>query len=354
MVEDNQNDFLDNNDENSELFEHHRIEVDKGQGLLRIDKFLVDKLEAVSRSKIQAASLAGSILVNQQPVKSNYKVKPGDVVSIVLPHPPRELEIHPEDIPISIVYEDDDLVVVNKAPGMVVHPGHGNYTGTLVNALAYHLQDAPLFKKGELRPGLVHRIDKDTSGLLVVAKTEVALNHLAKQFFEKTTYRRYTALVWGNLEAEEGTINGHIGRHLTDRMQMAVFPDGEHGKPAVTHYKILERLGYVNLVECRLETGRTHQIRVHMKFIGHPIFNDERYGGDQILRGTTFNKYKQFVQNCFSIMPRQGLHARALGFVHPVSGKQMMFESDLPNDMHEVIEKWRTYTAFRNDEDNDI
>lgn len=333
--------------EGGELYEHHRIEVDKGQGVLRIDKFLFDRLENVSRSKIQAAANSGNILVNEKTVKPNYKVKPRDIISIVLPHPPHEFEIIPEDIPVNIVYEDDDLIVVNKDAGMVVHPGHGNYTGTLVNALTYHLQDLPLFQQGEMRPGLVHRIDKNTSGLLVVAKTEKALNHLARQFYERTTHRRYVAIVWGSFDEEEGTITGNIARHLTDRMKMAVFPEGDHGKHAVTHYKVLERFDYISVVECRLETGRTHQIRVHMEFMKHPIFNDERYGGDQILRGTTFTKYKQFVDNCFKIMPRHALHAKSLGFVHPTSGKEMKFESELPTDMNEVILKWRRYTDSR-------
>ncbi|MCG8696805.1 MAG: RluA family pseudouridine synthase [Bacteroidales bacterium] len=333
--------------ESGELYEHHRIEVDKGQGVLRIDKFLFDRLENVSRSKIQAAAHSGNIIVNEKAVKPNYKVKPRDTISIVLPHPPHEFEIIPEDIPVNIIYEDDELIVVNKEAGMVVHPGHGNYTGTLVNALTYHLKDLPLFQQGEMRPGLVHRIDKNTSGLLVVAKTEKALNHLARQFYERTTHRRYVAIVWGSFDEEEGTITGNIARHLTNRMKMDVFPDGDHGKHAITHYKVLERFDYTSVVECRLETGRTHQIRVHMEYMKHPIFNDERYGGDQILRGTTFTKYKQFVDNCFKIMPRHALHAKSLGFVHPTSGKEMKFESELPADMNEVILKWRRYTDSR-------
>lgn len=335
--------------ENNELYEHFRFDADKGQSPLRIDKFLFNKMESTSRNRIQSAADAGSILVNGTPVKSNYKVKPLDVVTIVLPHPPRKLELIPQDIPINIVYEDDQLLVVNKEPGMVVHPGHGNYTGTLVNALMHHLKDNPMFRTGEERPGLVHRIDKNTSGLLVVAKTEPAMTNLAMQFFNKTTKRTYNALVWGEPPGEEGTITGNLGRNPKDRKKMTVFPEGDQGKHAVTHYRILERLGYVTLVECRLETGRTHQIRVHFQYIKHPLFNDNEYGGDQILRGTTFTKYKQFVNNCFSILPRQALHAKSLGFIHPSTKKEMLFESDLPADLTEVIEKWRRYTSNRED-----
>jgi 23S rRNA pseudouridine1911/1915/1917 synthase len=337
------------NNENNELYEHFRFEADRGQAPLRIDKFLSNKLEGTSRNRIQSAADAGSILVNGIPVKSNHKVKPLDVVTIVLPHPPRKLELIPEDIPINIVYEDDQLLVIDKEPGMVVHPGHGNYTGTLVNALMHHLKDNPMFKTGEERPGLVHRIDKNTSGLLVVAKTEHAMSHLALQFFNKTSKRTYNALVWGEPPEEEGTITGNLGRSPKDRKKMTVFPGGDQGKHAVTHYRILERLGYVTLVECRLETGRTHQIRVHFQYIKHPLFNDNEYGGDQILRGTTFTRYKQFVNNCFSILPRQALHAKSLGFIHPVTKKEMLFESELPPDMREVIEKWRRYTSSRED-----
>ncbi len=330
------------------VYEHFRFVADKKQGLLRIDKFIVNKIEHASRTKIQEAADAGNILVNDTPVKANYRIKPGDVVSIVMSYPPREIEIIPEDIPIDIVYEDDSLLVVNKRPGMVVHPGYGNYTGTLVNALAWHLKDLPLFNSQDPRPGLVHRIDKDTSGLLVVAKTEAAKMHLAKQFFDKTTTRTYIALVWGQMENDEGTIVGNIGRSLRDRKQMDVFPvDSGIGKHAVTHYKVLERLGYITKVQCRLETGRTHQIRAHFRHIGHPLFNDARYGGDQILKGTTFAKYKQFVYNCFQILPRQALHAKTLGFIHPATGEMMQFDSDLPADMVECIEKWRNYIASR-------
>lgn len=334
-------------DESNELFEHHRIQVDKGQTLLRIDKFLVDRLQNASRNKIQAAAAAGNILVNDKAVKANYKVKPNDIVSIVMAYPPRETEIIPEDIPLDIVYEDEALMVVNKKAGMVVHPGFGNQTGTLVHALCWHLKDLPLFASNDQRPGLVHRIDKDTSGLLVIAKTEVAKNHLARQFFEKTTQRKYHALVWGSPKEPAGTIEGHIGRSLKNRKQMSVFPDGEYGKMAITHYQVLEELGYVSLVECQLETGRTHQIRAHFKYLGHPLFNDSGYGGDQILKGTTFTKYKQFVHNCFSLLPRQALHAKTLGFVHPTTEKQMLFESQLPDDMSQTIEKWRHYIANR-------
>lgn len=333
--------------DNQDLYEHYNFIADKGQALLRIDKFLVNRIENISRSKLQAAAAAGNILVNNNVVKSNYKVKPFDEVSIVMSYPPYELEIIPENIPINILFEDDHVIVINKEAGLVVHPGHGNYTGTLVNALTYHFQDLPLFKSGEIRPGLVHRIDKDTSGIIVVAKTEYALNHLAKQFYDHTTVRKYIALVWGNFENDKGTITGHIGRHLKDRMRMAVFPGGEHGKPAITHYKVIERLGYVNVVECQLETGRTHQIRAHFEYIKHPLFNDERYGGDKILKGTTFTKYKQFVQNCFKILPRHALHAKSLGFIHPVTKKEMHFNSDLPNDMAQVFEKWRNYISGR-------
>jgi len=293
--------------EQSELFEHYRFNVDKGQGSLRVDKYLFNKLENISRNKIQNAARAGNILINSISVKPNYKVKPNDKISVVLPHPPQEFEIIPENIPINIIYEDNFVMVVNKSPGMVVHPGHGHYTGTLVNALAYHLKDLPLYESGEIRPGLVHRIDKDTSGIIVIAKTEIALNILAKQFFNHTVERTYNALVWGNLDKDEDKISGYIGRNRKDRMKMQVFPDEDYGKHAVTHYKVLERLGYVNFIECKLETGRTHQIRVHMEHIKHPLFNDERYGGNRILKGTTFTKYNQFVRNCFKLLPRHAI-----------------------------------------------
>lgn len=349
MTEEELNGFSDEEvqDEQAELYEHFRFVVDKGQSLLRIDKFLTSRIENASRTKVQDAAEAGNILVNGKPVKSNYKVKPADVVTVVLPHPPRQIELIPQDIPVNIVYEDNDLLIVNKEPGMVVHPGYGNYTGTLVNALAFHLKDNPLFASGELRPGLVHRIDKDTSGILVIAKNDLAMNKLANQFFNRTTDRKYIALVWGELKEDEGTITGNIGRNPRDRKQMYVFEDGSEGKHAVTHYKVIERLGYVTLVECKLETGRTHQIRVHFKYIGHPLFNDSLYGGDEILKGTTYTKYKQFVQNCFKILPRQALHAKSLAFEHPATKKWMSFDSDLPQDMLLAIEKWRNYVANR-------
>jgi 23S rRNA pseudouridine1911/1915/1917 synthase len=325
-----------------ELFEHFRFEVPKGQLLLRIDKFLMNLIPNATRNKIQNAASAGDIYVNDVPVKSNYRVKPLDVVRIMLSHPPFENRVDPENIPLNIVYEDDTLLLINKPADFVVHPGHGNYTGTLVNALAYHFENLPM--NSSERPGLVHRIDKDTTGLLVIAKTEAAMTHLAKQFEAKTTEREYIALVWGTVKEDEGTIEGNIARHVKDRMQMAVFEDPTIGKPAVTHYKVLERFGYVTLVSCILETGRTHQIRVHMKHLGHPLFNDARYGGDLILKGTTFTKYKQFIDNCFKILPRQALHAKTLGFVHPTTGEMMRFDTELPQDMQDCIEKWRNYS----------
>ncbi len=333
--------------DSQELYEHHRIVIDPGQEPLRIDKFLFNRIVNVSRNKIQTAASAGNILINDKPVKSNYKVRPGDVVSVILTHPPREVEILPEDLLLEVVYEDEDVIVVNKAPGMVVHPAHANYTGTLLNALAGYFQKSGAKEVENGFGYLVHRIDKDTSGLLLVAKNELAQTRLAKQFFGHSVERMYQALVWGDFEENEGTIDGNIGRHPKDRRQMIVFPDGSYGKPAITHYKVKERLGYVTLVECRLETGRTHQIRAHFKYIGHPLFNDERYGGNIILKGTTFTKYRQFVQNCFKILPRQALHAMTLGFVHPVSGKMLRFVSSLPEDMQMVIEKWRVYASQR-------
>jgi 23S rRNA pseudouridine1911/1915/1917 synthase len=326
----------------NELYEHHRFEASKGQSALRVDKFLMNMIENTTRNKIQQAAENGSILVNDVPVKSNYKVKAGDVVRLVLAHPTYEQLLTPENIPLDIVYEDDQLLVINKPAGMVVHPGHGNYSGTLVNALAYHFENLPM--NSSERPGLVHRIDKDTSGLLVVAKTDFAMAYLTKQFAEKTSEREYIALVWGNVEEDEGTVEGNIGRHDTNRMQMAVHSDEEKGKPAVTHYKVLERLGYVTLVSCQLETGRTHQIRVHMKHIGHTLFNDERYGGDAILKGTTFTKYKQFVDNCFKVLHRQALHAKTLGFEHPITKEFLRFDTPIPQDLQECIEKWRVYS----------
>jgi len=327
----------------NQMYEHFRFVADKGQTLLRVDKLLVDRMMGATRNRIQLAAEAGCILVNGTPVKSNYRVKPLDVVTIVLDRPRRELEIIPEDIPLNIVYEDDDLLIVNKPAGLVVHPGHGNYTGTLVNALAYYLKDDPTYDPTDPRLGLVHRIDKDTSGLLVIAKKPEAKAHLSLQFFNKTTQRKYIALVWGIIQEDHGRIEGNIARDPRDRMQMKVFPEGDQGKTAVTHYSVLERLGYVTLTECRLETGRTHQIRVHMKYIGHTLFNDERYGGHEILKGTTFTKYRQFIQNCFAICPRQALHAKTLGFIHPTTGKEMFFDSELPEDMTLLVNKWHTY-----------
>ncbi len=325
-----------------ELFEHFSFVAARGQKPLRVDKFLMNLIENATRNKIQQAAKDGHIWVNDSIVKQNYKVKPGDEVRVLFEHPPHEFLLVPEDIPLDIVYEDAVLLVVNKPAGMVVHPGHGNYSGTLINALLYHIDKLPM--NSNERPGLVHRIDKDTSGLLVIAKTEAAMAHLARQFYDKTSEREYIALVWGNVEAEKGTVEGHIGRNPKNRLQMQVFPAGEQGKEAVTHYSVLERLGYVTLVACTLETGRTHQIRVHMKHIGHTLFNDERYGGDKILKGTTFTKYRQFVENAFKILPRQALHARTLGFVHPVSGEMMRFSAEIPDDMRQCIEKWRDYS----------
>lgn len=347
MIEENIDEIEENED--GGLYEHFRFEVDSGQKTMRIDKFLVDRMNSTSRNRIQLAAEAGSIMVNKVSVKSNYRIKPGDIVSIVLDFPRREFEIIPQDIPLNVIYEDDELLVVNKPAGLVVHPGHGNYDGTLVNALAFRFQKLPFFNTEDPRPGLVHRIDKDTSGLLVVAKSERAKNNLALQFFEKTTKRSYQALVWGSPKEPEGTIVGNIGRSLKNRQVYSVFPEGDYGKHAVTHYKVLEELGYVSLIECRLETGRTHQIRVHMNYIGHPIFNDSNYGGDQILRGTTFTKYKQFVENCFKTCPRQALHAKSLGFVHPVTGEEMFFESELADDMRLLVDKWRNYLGNRSE-----
>ncbi len=340
-------DFSQAQEEDNELYEHFRLVVDKGQGLLRIDKFLYSRLENASRNKIQNAAKAGNIIVNDKVVKPNYRVKPQDIISIVLAYPPRETELLPENIPIDIVYEDEDLLIVNKHAGMVVHPGHGNYTGTLVNALIYHFKEIDKIKTAADRPGLVHRIDKNTSGLLVIAKNELTQTRMAKQFFEKKIDRVYHALVWGDFEEDSGTITGHIGRSLKDRKVMQVFDDGSFGKHAVTHYKVLERFGYVSLVECRLETGRTHQIRAHFKHIGHPLFNDETYGGNRILKGTTFTKYKQFINNCFDLAPRHCLHAKYIGFNHPTTGKYISFEKPCPSDMSAVIEKWRHYIKHK-------
>ncbi len=332
-----------------ELYEHYRFTVDPGQTPLRIDKYLLNRLESTSRTRLQNAAAAGNILVNGRQVKSSYKIKPGEIITIVLSHPPREIEIIPQDIPLDILYEDRDLLVVNKPAGMVVHPGYGNYTGTLVNALVFHLKDDPGFPAGDIRPGLVHRIDKNTTGILVVAKNEPAMNKLARQFFLHTVERKYIALIWGIPQEEEGTIEGHIGRNPKDRTKMYVFADGSQGKAAITHYRVLEELGYISKVECQLETGRTHQIRVHFQYIHHPLFNDAEYGGDRILKGTTFTKYQQFVKNCFKILPRQALHAKSLAFIHPATGKTMSFDSPLPDDMSQVIEKWHTYLSGRNE-----
>ena len=340
-------------EQETDLYEHYRFTVDKGQSLLRIDKFLVNRIENASRNKIQSAANAGNILVNETPVKSNYKVKPGDIISIVMANPPREIEIIPENIPLNIVYEDNDVILVNKNPGMVVHPAYGNYTGTLVNALAYHYENLPKRSDNPYIPGLVHRIDKNTSGILLVAKNEIAQAKLARQFFLHTIDRTYNALVWGDFDEEEGTITGHVGRSLKNRKVMTVFPSGDYGKEAITHYKVIERFRYVTLIECKLETGRTHQIRAHMKYIKHPIFNDNEYGGDEILKGTTFTKYRQYINNCFKIMPRQALHAKSLGFTHPATGKHIFFDSDLPTDMLTVIEKWRKYTTTNQLPDED-
>ena len=349
----NNDEVLLTDDNERELYEHFRFVADKGQTLLRVDKFLVTRMENASRNRIQQAADAGCILVNGKPVKSNYRVKPLDVVSIVMDRPRYECEIIAQDIPLDIVYEDSDVLVVNKPAGLVVHPGHGNYSGTLVNALAWHFRDNPEYDVSDPRLGLVHRIDKDTSGLLVIAKTPDAKTHLGLQFFNKTTKRKYVALVWGAMENDEGRIEGHIGRSTKDRLQMTVYPNGECGKSAVTHYRTIERLGYVSVVECVLETGRTHQIRVHMKHIGHTLFNDERYGGDQILRGTTFAKYRQFVQNCFDICPRQALHAKTLGFVHPRTDQEMFFDTDVPADMTNLIARWKQYISSREIEDEE-
>ncbi|WP_208021493.1 RluA family pseudouridine synthase [Flavicella sediminum] len=334
--------------EQDDLYEHFRFVASDGQVPLRVDKFLMNFIENATRNKIQEAAKNGNILANDVAVKSSYKVKAKDVIRVVLEHPPHENLLVAEDIPINVVYEDDTLMVVNKPAGMVVHPGHGNYSGTLVNGLIHHIENLP--KNSNERPGLVHRIDKDTSGLLVVAKTEQAMTHLAKQFFDKSTERVYHALVWGNVVEDEGTIEGNIGRSLKNRLQMSVFPDADFGKPAVSHYKVIERFNYVTLVECRLETGRTHQIRAHFRYIGHTLFNDARYGGDAVLKGTTFTKYKQFVENTFKALPRQALHAKTLGFIHPVTNEMMRFDSEIPEDITTALERWRAYTINAKEE----
>lgn len=353
-INDEQQLKVENSEAEEELYEHFKIVVDKGQEQIRIDKYLFNRLEKISRNRIQNAILAGSLLVNKEEVKASYKVKPSDSITLVLSVPLREIKLIPENIPLNIVYEDDDLIIVDKPAGMVVHPAIGNYTGTLLNGLIYHFQHLPQPKAksqkpaATFRPGLVHRIDKNTSGLLVVAKNEIAMDSLAKQFFNHSIKRTYWALVWGDFKEINGTINGHIGRNPKDRKMMTVFPEGEYGKTAITHYKVLEQIGYVTLVECKLETGRTHQIRVHMKYIGHPVFNDSEYDGDKIVKGTVFTKYKQFVENCFKIIPRQALHARSLGFIHPATKKEVYFESPLPDDFQQVLEKWRKYIQFGN------
>jgi 23S rRNA pseudouridine1911/1915/1917 synthase len=333
-------------DDSDELFEHYRIVVDPGQSVIRIDKFLADKLPNVSRNRIQNGIKDGLVKVNDSDIRPNYKVRPDDVVTISLPQPPRDKDIVPEDIELDIIFEDDSLMIVNKPAGMVVHPAYNNWTGTLVNALVYHFDNLPEMPGNEGRPGLVHRIDKDTSGLLVIAKTEHALNKLARQFFDHSIERTYVALVWGVPESEEGVIDVMIGRSLKDRRVVATFPEGDFGKRAVTHYKIIKDLRYVSLVECKLETGRTHQIRTHMKYLGHPLFNDATYGGDKILKGTVFSKYKRFVQNCFKILPRQALHAQSLGFIHPEINESMFFDSPIPHDFRDVLEKWEHYVQY--------
>lgn len=339
--------MIDANMQDDELYEHFSFTADVGQTALRVDKFLMNRIENATRNKIQQAAKAGSVHVNGSIVKSNYKVKGGDTVQVLFAHPPHENLLVGENIPINIVYEDDTLLVVDKPAGLVVHPGHGNYSGTLLNALIYHIENLPTNRND--RPGLVHRIDKDTSGLLVVAKTEHAMAHLAQQFFDKTSERSYLALVWGEPTDDKGTVEGHLGRDPKNRLLMTVFPEADQGKEAVTHYEVVERFGYVTLLKCRLETGRTHQIRAHMKYIGHPLFNDVRYGGNKILKGTTFTKYKQFVENCFKILPRQALHAQSLGFVHPKTGEKLQFQSQLPEDFLAGIEKWRHYARHRSE-----
>lgn len=337
---------MEETDDDEDLFEHHRILADPGQSLLRIDKFLMDRLPNVTRTKIQEGIHLGFVKVNDCDVKPNHKIHPGDIITVSLPEPPRDTELKPENIPLNIVYEDDHVVVVNKPAGMVVHPAYQNWSGTLVNALIHHFSELPHMPGNEGRPGLVHRIDKDTSGLLVIAKTEPAITHLAKQFFDHSIERTYQAIVWGIPSPEAGTINVNVGRSLKDRRITTAFPKGDFGRTAITHYKLLKDFRYVSLIELRLETGRTHQIRAHMKFLGHSLFNDEMYGGSEIMKGTVFTKYKQFVENCFKIIPRQALHAKSLGFVHPTTGEKMFFDSELPQDFKEVMEKWEKYVMY--------
>lgn len=339
MIDENIEDF----DSQDDLFEEINLKVDKKQSPLRIDKFILNQTELSSRSRIQNAAKAGSILVNNKPVKQNYKVRPLDEIHIIYPRSLNTPNLSPENIPLEVVFEDNELLVINKQAGLVVHPGVGNTSGTLVNALLYHIKELPV-KDDESRAGLVHRLDKDTSGIMITAKSDMAMTHLAKQFFDRTIKRRYWALVWGNIEDDEGTVTGNIGRDIRNLKNYTVYPFGDQGKHAVTHYKVIERFGYVTLVECRLETGRTHQIRVHMKHIGHALFNDSRYGGDQILKGTIYSKYKQFINNCFEICPRQALHAKSLGFIHPTTGEELFFDSNLPDDLANLIDKWRTYS----------
>lgn len=340
MIEDNEGEFL---EEETLLFEHHRILVDQGQAPLRIDRFVTDKIANATRNQVQNAIDMGHVMINGLSTKANYRIKPGDVITVMMEEPKKDFEVLPEDIPLDILYEDDLLLIVNKPAGMVVHPGHGNWSGTLVNALVFHFNQLPELPGNSGRPGLVHRIDKDTSGLLLIAKTEKSITHLAKQFFDHSIERTYMALIWGEPEQDQGTIDAPIGRSAKNRKMMDVYPDGSQGKNAVTHWKILKRLKYVSLIQCNLETGRTHQIRTHMKYIGHPLFNDAMYGGSIIRKGTQFAKYKAFVQNCFELLPRQALHATSVGFKHPASNEWMSFEAPLPLDMEEVLRKWEKY-----------
>lgn len=351
MLEDAES--INSNEEEKELYEHHNIKIEKGQVMMRIDKYLMIRIQNATRTKLQQACDAETILVNGKPVKSSYKIKPFDEISILMANPPREIEIVPENIPIDVVYEDDYVCVVNKKPGMVVHPAYGHYTGTLVNALAYRFNNLPTSKQKladnlEInRPGLVHRIDKNTSGIIIIAKTELAMTRLAKDFFDRNLDRKYIAIVWGDVKEDAGTINVNVARDLKNRKVMATFPNSEHGKHAITHYKVLERFGYVTVVECKLETGRTHQIRVHMKHIGHPLFNDNEYGGDRILKGQNSSKYKQFIENCFEILPRQALHAKTLGITHPITKEPIFFNSEIPDDMQQVINRFRQYAIHK-------
>ncbi len=343
MMEDEELNLEGSEEKEDELYEHYRFVADKGQTPIRLDKFLMDRIQNSTRSRIQAAIEAGSVQLNDVETKNSYKIKPGDVVRVLLSQPPRIGVVLPENIPLDIVYEDDDLLVVNKAAGMVVHPAFANYSGTLVNALTYHFQNLPTGRNGTGRPGLVHRIDKDTSGLLVIAKTEYAMAHLAKQFFDHSIERTYIAIVWGEPDKMEGTVNVHLGRSMRDRRIVDPYPDKSQGKHAITHYKVLKPMYYISQIQCNLETGRTHQIRAHMKYIGHPLFNDETYGGAKIVKGTTFAKYAQFVENCFKVLPRQALHAKSLGFIHPTTKEKMQFETPLPDEFTQLLDKWERY-----------